>query len=212
MFSGILSSRGHSPSIARSWLVLGAMSMLQFFIAVDVTVVNIALPSIGADFEVGDHALTWVVVGYTVTGGGLLMLGGRLGDLLGRRCVLLAGTALFGAASLLAGLAPSFGLLVLARLLQGAGEAIALPAAMATIVLLVPEGRSRSRALSVWAAVASCGLVLGFVLSGIVTEYLGWRWVFLIAVPFILFVLVTSVVLLPRRLESTKRDRKSTRL
>ncbi|WP_280460430.1 MFS transporter [Nocardia carnea] len=198
MFSGILSSRGHSPSIARSWLVLGAMSMLQFFIAVDVTVVNIALPSIGADFGVGDHALTWVVVGYTVTGGGLLMLGGRLGDLLGRRRVLLAGTALFGAASLLAGLAPSFGLLVLARLLQGTGEAIALPAAMATIVLLFPEGRSRSRALSVWAAVASCGLVLGFVLSGIITAHLGWRWIFLISVPFILVVVVAALVLVER--------------
>ncbi|WP_280507614.1 MFS transporter [Nocardia flavorosea] len=198
MFSGILSSRGHSPSTTRTWLVLGAMSMLQFFIAVDVTVVNIALPSIGADFGVGDHALTWVVVGYTIAGGGLLMLGGRLGDLLGRRRVLLAGTGLFGAASVLAGLAPSFGLLVLARLLQGAGEAIALPAAMATIVLLFPEGPSRSRALSVWAAVASCGLVLGFVLSGIITAHLGWRWIFLIPVPFILVVVVAALVLVER--------------
>src|SRR5699024_10038967 len=78
------------------------------------------------------------------------------------------------------------------------GEALALPAAMATIVLLFPEGRARTRALSVWAAVASCGLVLGFVLSGIITEYLGWRWIFLIAVPFVLFVLIASVALLPR--------------
>ncbi|WP_424864769.1 MULTISPECIES: MFS transporter [unclassified Streptomyces] len=156
------------------------MSMLQFFIAVDVTVVNIALPSIGADFGVDGHTLTWVVVGYTVTGGGMLMLGGRLGDLLGRRRVLLLGTGLFGAASLLAGLAPTFTLLVVARLLQGAGEAVALPAAMATIVLLFPEGPRRTRALSVWAAVASCGLVLGFVVSGVITAHLGWRWVFLV--------------------------------
>ncbi|MGY1525084.1 MFS transporter [Streptomyces sp. MN3] len=171
------------------------MSMLQFFIAVDVTVVNIALPSIGTDFDVDGHTLTWVVVGYTVTGGGMLMLGGRLGDLLGRRRVLLLGTSLFGAASLLAGLAPTFFLLVVARLLQGAGEAIALPAAMATIVLLFPEGPRRSQALSVWAAVASCGLVLGFVLSGIITAYLGWRWIFLISVPFILIVLLAAVFL-----------------
>jgi DHA2 family lincomycin resistance protein-like MFS transporter len=195
MFSGILSSRGHSPSPARAWLVLCAMSMLQFFIAVDVTVVNIALPSIGADFDVDGHTLTWVVVGYTVTGGGLLMLGGRLSDLLGRRRVLLLGTALFGTASLLAGLAPTFALLVVARLLQGAGEAIALPAAMATIVLMFPEGPRRSRALSVWAAVASCGLVLGFVLSGIITAHLGWRWIFLVSVPFILIVLLAAVFL-----------------
>ncbi|MFF2373789.1 MFS transporter [Streptomyces xiamenensis] len=171
------------------------MSLLQFFIAVDVTVVNIALPSIGAEFGVGGHTLTWVVVGYTVTGGGMLMLGGRLGDLLGRRRVLLWGTGLFGAASLLAGLAPHFALLVAARLLQGAGEAIALPAAMATIVLMFPEGPRRSRALGVWAAVASCGLVLGFVLSGVITAHLGWRWIFLVSVPFILVVLVAAVLL-----------------
>ncbi|ONK13546.1 Spectinomycin tetracycline efflux pump [Streptomyces sp. MP131-18] len=181
----------------RAWLVLCSMAMLQFFIAVDVTVVNIALPSIGADFGVGGHALTWVVVGYTITGGGLLMLGGRLGDVLGRRRILLLGTALFGAASLLAGLAPSFPLLVAARLLQGAGEAIALPAAMAVIVLMFPEGPRRSRALSVWAAVASCGLVLGFVFSGIITELFGWRWIFLVSVPFILAVLAAVVFLVP---------------
>ncbi|WP_245788241.1 MFS transporter [Amycolatopsis marina] len=179
----------------RAWLVLCAMSMLQFFIAVDVTVVNIALPSIGADLGVDGHSLTWVMIGYTITGGGLLMLGGRLSDLLGRRRMLLVGTTLFGAASLLAGLAPSFAVLVVARLVQGAGEALALPAAMATIVLMFPEGPHRSRALSVWAAVASCGLVLGFALSGIITAHLGWRWIFLISVPFILVVIVATLVL-----------------
>ncbi|CAL9668335.1 putative MFS-type transporter EfpA [Streptomyces sp. enrichment culture] len=198
MFPGTPSSRGHGPSPARAWLVLCAMSMLQFFIAVDVTVVNIALPSIGADFDVDGHTLTWIVVGYTVTGGGMLMLGGRLGDLLGRRRVLLLGTGLFGAASLLAGLTPNFDVLVVARLLQGTGEAIALPAAMATIVLMFPEGPRRSRALSVWAAVASCGLVLGFVLSGLITAHLGWRWVFLVSVPFILVVLLAAVLLVER--------------
>ena len=196
MLSGISpTSRGQSPAPVRVWLVLCAMSMLQFFIAVDVTVVNIALPSIGAEYGVGGHSLTWVVIGYTITGGGLLMLGGRLGDLVGRRRTLLAGTTLFGAASLLAGLAPTFQVLVVARLLQGAGEAVALPAAMATIVLLFPEGRRRSRALSVWAAVASCGLVLGFALSGIITAYLGWRWIFLISVPFIVVVVVAALLL-----------------
>jgi EmrB/QacA subfamily drug resistance transporter len=196
MLSGIPSSRGQSPSPTRAWLVLGVMSMLQFFLAVDVTVVNIALPSIGADFGVDGHALTWVVVGYTITGGGLLMLGGRLGDLLGHRRTLLVGTTLFGAASLLAGLAPSFATLVVARLVQGAGEAVALPAAMATIVLMFPEGPRRSRALSVWAALASGGLVLGFALSGIITAHLGWRWIFLISLPFILVVLVAASVLM----------------
>jgi DHA2 family lincomycin resistance protein-like MFS transporter len=197
VFSGILLSRGGGSSPVRAWLVLCCMAMLQFFIAVDVTVVNVALPSIGADFGADGHALTWVVVGYTITGGGLLMLGGRLGDVFGRRRILLLGTTLFGAASLLAGLAPSFAVLVTARLLQGAGEAIALPAAMAVIVLMFPEGPRRSRALSVWAAVASCGLVLGFVVSGIITELLGWRWIFLVSVPFILVVLAAVVFLVP---------------
>ncbi|MFF0723671.1 MFS transporter [Streptomyces sp. NPDC004134] len=173
------------------------MAMLQFLIAVDVTVVNIALPSIGADFAADDRQLTWVVVGYTITGGGLLMLGGRLGDVLGRRRVLLSGTALFGLASLGAGLAPSFGWLVAARLLQGAGEAVALPAAMAVVVLMFPEGPRRSRALSVWGAVASCGLVLGFVLSGVITELFGWRWIFLVSVPFIAVVLAATLLLVP---------------
>src|SRR5690606_11029992 len=199
MLPGILSSGGRPGSSAvRAWLVLCAMSMLQFFIAVDVTVVNIALPSIGAEFEADGHTLTWVVVGYTVTGGGMLMLGGRLGDLLGRRRVLLLGTGLFGAASLLAGLAPTFSLLVVARLAQGAGEAIALPAAMAVVVLTFPEGPRRTRALGVWAAVASCGLVLGFVLSGFLTAHLGWRWIFLVSVPLVLVVKVAAVLLVER--------------
>lgn len=191
-------SRPEHISTTRSWAALVCLSVLQFFIAVDVTVVNVALPSIGDEFGVDPRGLTWVVVGYTITGGGLLMLGGRLGDVVGRRRLLLIGTAIFGAASMMAGFAETFAVLVVARLFQGVGEALALPAAMATIVLLFPEGRARTRALSVWAAVASSGLVLGFVLSGIITEHLGWRWVFLIAIPFTLFVLIATVFLLPR--------------
>ncbi|MBN0038562.1 MFS transporter [Cellulosimicrobium cellulans] len=171
--------------------------MLQFFIAVDVTVVNVALPAIGHELGGDPRRMTWVIVGYTITGGGLLMLGGRLGDVLGRRRVLVLGTALFGAASVLAGAAWSLPVLVAARLLQGAGEALALPAAMAVIVLLFPEGPRRARALGVWAGVASCGLVVGFVLSGVITELLGWRWVFLVAVPFVVLVLVAAIVLVP---------------
>ncbi|WP_235883387.1 MFS transporter [Saccharopolyspora elongata] len=181
----------------RAWSVLGCLATLQFLIAIDVTVVNVALPSIGAGLSVSARELTWVVVAYTITGGGLLMLGGRLGDVLGRRRVLIAGTALFGAASLLAGLAPSFPLLVVARLLQGVGEALALPASMATIVLMFPEGPRRSRALSVWAAVASTGLVVGFVLSGIITELYGWRWIFLVSVPFVVLVIIGAIALVP---------------
>ncbi|GAB3728504.1 MFS transporter [Nocardiopsis nanhaiensis] len=171
--------------------------MLQFVIAIDVTVVNIALPSIGADLGVHTRQLTWVVVAYTITGGGLLMLGGRLADLFGRRRVLIAGTWIFGGASLLAGLAPTFEWLVAARLLQGVGEALILPAAMASIIVLFPEGPRRSKALGIWAAVASSGLVVGFVMSGVITELFGWRWIFLVTVPFIAIALVGVLAVVP---------------
>ncbi|MGP6174364.1 MFS transporter [Corynebacterium sp. A21] len=120
-----------------------------------------------------------------------------VGPVLGPHRVLLAGTIVFGLASLLIGLAPTFQLLVAARILQGMGEALALPAAMATIVLMFPEGPRRSRALSEWAVIASCGLVLGFILSGVITKLLGWRWIFLIAVPFILLVFIAVLILIP---------------
>ena len=201
-------SSRRSDSSVRAWLTLVCLARLQFFIAIDVTVVNVALPSIGAEFGASERQLTWVVVAYTIAGGGLLMLGGRLGDMFGRRRILLAGTAIFGAASLLAGTAWSFPILVAARLLQGVGEALALPAAMAIIVMLFPEGTPRSRALGVWAAVASCGLVLGFVLSGIITEFLGWRSIFLVAIPFVAIVLVATSFLVPpgRSLERVPLD------
>lgn len=198
MFPYIPVARSNRASAVRPWVVLICLSALQFLIAVDVTIVNIALPSIGHAFEIDQNTLPWIVIAYTITGGGLLMLGGRLGDAFGRRNLLIIGTVVFGLASLAAGLAESFLVLVIARIFQGVGEALALPAAMAMIVLLFPEGPSRSRALSIWAAVASCGLVLGFLLSGIIVEFLGWRWIFLIAVPIVLFVLVTTAALLPR--------------
>lgn len=189
---------------SRRWLILASLSLLQFLIAVDVTVVNVALPDIGRHFDAEPGQLTWVVLGYTVAGGGLLMLGGRLGDLVGRRRMLITGVVIFGVASLVAGLAPGFGVLVAARLAQGAGEALAAPAAMSVIVLMFPEGSLRSRALGVWAAVASSGLVLGFVFSGVITEFLGWRWVFLVSVPFVALVLMASLVLVPSGRKATQ--------
>ncbi|WP_343954809.1 MFS transporter, partial [Nonomuraea longicatena] len=171
------------------WVTLAFLALLQFLIAVDVTVVNVALPSIGAYLQAAPHELTWVVTGYTVAGGGLLMLGGRVADLLGRRRTLVAGAAVFALASLAAGLAPSLPLLVLARFAQGVGEALALPAAMSLLAVMFPEPRERSRALGVWAAVASSGLVLGFLVSGVLTQLAGWRWIFLVNPPLVLVVL-----------------------
>ncbi|MFD7657839.1 MFS transporter [Actinosynnema sp. NPDC059797] len=187
----------HTPETGRSRrLTLTFLALLQFLIAVDVTVVNIALPAIGDDFGVDARHLTWVVTGYTVVGGGLLMAGGRIADLFGRRRTLLVGAVLFGLASLGAGVAPSLPLLVLARFGQGAGEALALPAAMSVLALLFPEARERSRALSAWAAVASSGLVLGFLMSGLITELLHWRWIFLINLPLVAVVVGACLLLL----------------
>lgn len=180
----------------RRWSVLGFLSLLQLLIAVDVTVVNIALPSIGAELA-RLSSLTWVVTGYTVVGGGLLLLGGRLGDLLGRRRLFLLGTGLFGLASLAAGLAPNLPTLVAARFAQGAGEALASPAAMSLIALLFPGTRERAKALSAWGAISSSGLVVGVLLSGVMTDLVGWRAIFLINPPLVAAVLVATPMLLP---------------
>ncbi|MFC6880273.1 MULTISPECIES: DHA2 family efflux MFS transporter permease subunit [Actinomadura] len=174
---------------ASRWKALAVLSLLQCLIAVDVTVVNVALPSIGADLGAGPAALAWVVTGYALVGGGLLLLGGRIADLLGRRRVFLAGAALFGLSSLLAAAAPDLPTLVAARFGQGAGEALASPAAMSLIALLFTEPSERARALGVWGAISGLGMAGGVLLSGVLTELLHWRWIFLVNLP------VTAAVL-----------------
>ncbi|MFC7302809.1 MFS transporter [Streptomyces monticola] len=174
---------------------LALLSLLQFLIAIDVTVVNVALPSIGAQFGADAAALSWVVTGYTLVGGGLLLLGGRLTDLLGRRRMFLLGAALFAAASLVAGLAPSLEALVAARFAQGAGEALASPAALSLIALLYPGPEERAKALGVWGTISAGGLVVGVLLSGVLTQLLHWRWIFGINVPLAAAVLLLTPVL-----------------
>ncbi|ARQ67970.1 MFS transporter [Streptomyces marincola] len=176
---------------------LAFLSLLQFLIALDVTVVNVALPSIGAQFDAPTASLSWVVTGYTLVGGGLLLLGGRITDLLGRRRMFLLGAAVFALASLAAGLAPNLPTLVAARFAQGAGEALASPAAMSLIALLFPGPAERAKALGVWGAISSGGLVAGVLLSGVITELLHWRWIFGINVPLVALVLLATPRLLP---------------
>ncbi|MEE2051962.1 MFS transporter [Nocardiopsis tropica] len=192
---GARSGRQERFTRTRRWWALAAVSMLQFLIAVDVTVVNIALPSIGADLGAGPQGLTWVVAGYTLVGGGLLLLGGRICDLLGRRRMLLLGAALFGAASLVAGAASDLPWLLAARFGQGAGEALASPAAMSLIAMLFPAPRERAKALGIWGAISSSGLVGGVLLSGVITELLDWRWIFLVNLPVVAVVLVAVPLL-----------------
>jgi EmrB/QacA subfamily drug resistance transporter len=173
-------------------LVLGA----QLMIILDMTVVNIALPSIAAGLHFTAPGLSWVLNAYTLTFGGLLLLGGRAGDILGRRRVFIAGIALFTAASLAGGLATSAPWLLAARAVQGAGGAIASPAVLALITSGFAEGRERTRAVGIYTAVAMGGGSLGLVLGGIITEWLSWRWVLFINVPIGIAVALAAPLLL----------------
>jgi EmrB/QacA subfamily drug resistance transporter len=175
--------RPEDPAARRRWLALAVLAIAQFMVFLDETVVNVALPSIKDDLGFSQAALSWVVSVYIVVFGGLVLLGGRVADLFGRRRAFLVGTAVFGAASLLAGLARSQEMLLGARALQGLGAALATPAALALVTALFPAGAQRVKALAIWGALAGLGFAVGILLGGAVTELASWQWVFLINVP-----------------------------
>jgi EmrB/QacA subfamily drug resistance transporter len=152
-------------------------------IILDATIVNVALPSIQRDLDLSDTNLSWVLNAYTLTFGGLLLLGGRAGDILGRRRTFIFGIALFTFASLLGGLAPSAGWLLAARALQGIGGAIASPTALSLITTNFAEGQERNRAFGVFAAVSGAGAAVGLIAGGMLTSWLDWRWVLFVNVP-----------------------------
>jgi EmrB/QacA subfamily drug resistance transporter len=184
----------------RKWLALAALAVAQFMVFLDETVVNVALPSIKVDLGFSEATLAWVVSVYIVVFGGLVLLGGRTADLFGRRRVFLAGTALFGAASLLDGLAGSQSMLLGARALQGVGAALATPAALALVTALFPAGAERVKALGLWSALSGLGFALGILLGGAITDLASWRWVFLINVP----VAIAALVVVPRLVEESR--------
>ena len=164
------------------WAVLVLLCVAEFMVILDITVVNVALPSIGRALGLGAAGLPWVITAYVLMTGGLTLLGGRAADLLGRRRVFLAGLALFTAASLASGLAPAAGLLIGARAAQGVGAALLTPAALSVITATYAGGQ-RVTALSVWGALGAAGAAAGVLLGGVLTTWLGWRSVFLINVP-----------------------------
>jgi EmrB/QacA subfamily drug resistance transporter len=166
----------------RRWWALVLLCLAQFMVILDITVVNIALPSIGADLYLDRASLTWVVTAYTLWFGGLMLLGGRLADTLGRRRMFLAGLGLFTVASLASGLSQTGTVLVAARALQGAGAALLSPAALA-IITTIFQGPERNRALGIWAAIAGAGAAVGVLAGGLLVEYASWRWVFFINLP-----------------------------
>ena len=196
----------HRP--VRPGVILALVCCAQFMITLDIAIVNVALPSIQADLGLAPTDLQWVVITYGLLLGGLLLLGGRAADLLGRRRVLLAGLGVFTVASLTAGLAGSFWLLVASRAGQGAGAALAAPAALAILVNTFAEGGARTRALGLLGAVSGSAASFGVVLSGVLTAGPGWEWIFFVNVPIGvgLLVLIAGFVPADRRGERGRSD------
>ena len=184
-------SRGGDP---RRWQALSVLLLVQFMLILDVSVVNIALPAIQTDLGFSRAGLTWVVDSYVLMAGSLLLLGGRLGDVFGRRRMFLAGVVVFGLASVACGLAPNPGTLVTARFAQGLGEALAAPAAFGLIALLFTDVRERTKAIGLFGGISGLAGTSGPILSGALVEYASWRWIFLLNIP----VAIAALVLVPR--------------
>ena len=165
------------------WLILVVVTLGQFMVILDATIVNVALPTIQKGLHFSTDNLQWVVNAYTLTFGGFLLLGGRAGDLFGRKRLFIAGTILFSLASLLNGFAGSAAVLVAGRALQGLGGALIAPAALSVITTSFADGRDRTLALGVWSAVAVGGGAVGLLLGGIITQLISWQWVFFVNVP-----------------------------
>jgi EmrB/QacA subfamily drug resistance transporter len=178
----------------RKWWTLGAVAFGLFMIMLDNTIVNVALPSIQRDLDIGISELEWVFNGYALTFGVLMLTGGKLADLLGRRRIFIAGLVIFTLASLFCGLATSAGWLIGARVVQGAGSALMNPATLSIITATFPP-RQRGMAIGIWAGVSAMALAIGPLVGGLITEHWSWNWIFFINVPVgILAIIVTRLV------------------
>ena len=180
----------------RRWAVLSVLVVAQFMVVLDVAIVNVALPTIKNDLHFSQESLQWVITAYAILFGGVLLLGGRMADLLGRRRVFMAGLALFTVSSLLDGLAWSSASLIVFRGLQGLGAALLAPAALSILTTTFQEGRDRNVALGIWGAASGSGGAAGVLLGGALTSALTWSWIFFINVPVGIAVLAISPVLL----------------
>jgi EmrB/QacA subfamily drug resistance transporter len=187
---------GSAAAERRRWLILGLLGSAFFVVILDSTIVYVALPQIQLQFGFTDTGVQWVASAYLVTFGGLLLFGGRLADLLGRRRIFMIGIALFTAASLLCGLAWSAEALLVFRVMQGAGAAIMAPTALSLVLVTFSEGPDRNRALGIWGGIGGAGGTAGLLLGGPVTSRLGWEWIFFINVPIGIVLLVLCRVLL----------------
>jgi EmrB/QacA subfamily drug resistance transporter len=186
----------------RRWSALALIVTAQFMVILDVAIVNVALPSIKLDLNFSQANLQWVISAYAIMFGGVLLLGGRLADLLGRRRLFVAGLALFAASSLLCGLAWSEGSLIAFRAVQGLGGALLAPAALSLLMMTFAEGRERNLALGIYGAASGSGAAAGVLLGGVLTSYLSWSWIFFINVP----VGIAAIVLAPLLLRESRAD------
>ncbi|HXD39854.1 MAG TPA: MFS transporter [Ramlibacter sp.] len=177
------SALGHHEPDPHRWQALSLVCAAFFMTVLDGAIVTVALPTIKNSLHVADNTLQWVLIAYTITFGGLLLLGGRAADLLGRRRLFMIGVAIFSAASLACGLANTIGVLIAARAVQGVGSAIVAPAVLSIITTTFEEGSERNRALGIWGAIGSSGAAAGVLFGGILTKYAGWEWIFFVNVP-----------------------------
>ena len=175
-----MNARAHGVN---PWLVLVLVCFAQFMVILDATIVNVALPSIQADLGLSESSLQWIVNAYALLFGGFLLLGGRAGDLIGRKRVFLAGLVLFTAASFVCGIATGETMLIVSRGIQGLGAALVSPAALSIVTTTFREGPERTKALGVWAAIAVGGGAVGLVLGGFLVETLSWPWIFFVNIP-----------------------------
>src|SRR3954471_5639740 len=165
------------------WRILAVVATAFFMTILDVSIVNVALPSIGRALDFSRENLQWVITAYSIAFGGFLLLGGRAADLLGRRRVFMVGVALFSVASLACGLANSEGVLIAARAVQGVGGAVVSASALSIVSTTFTEGAERNKALGIWGALGGSGAAVGVLLGGILTRYFGWEWIFFVNVP-----------------------------
>src|SRR5437764_6453116 len=194
-----------SSTEVHRWRAFAVLAVAFFMTVVDLTIVNVALPTIGRKLHFSESNLQWVITAYGLTFGGFLLLGGRAADLLGRRRILMLGLALFTGASLGAGLATTSGFLIAMRGLQGLGAAVVLPAALSIVMNMFTEGAERNKALGIWGGIGAAGATIGVITGGLVTRYVGWEYIFFLNVPIGL----AAFVLPPRSVpESLLQDAK----